>query len=248
MIDEPDKIWKLTPVGRSLVDLENMASRPPYETFFRSPDTLKNLHQEQQRLAKTMNAAYLITAALAFFILLGTTSQEAKVSLFGIEAPVNLLPQQAMSIIMAGIFGYYATQFLSFLMLSLSIQKILSLEKVDSWQFFSAPFDASTLWAVAISPKTVGYRSPRRVALISIMVLIVSAGTVLAQSAVVFIASIYSALAAWNAGGIVNIALGFGSALIVGTSIVGVLLAALWKVPYKLHEDIASTNSPPSKD
>jgi len=191
------------------------------------------MHEEQKRLSRSMNIVYLITGLLAFFILLGNQVHDAKISAFGLEAPLDLLPQQVLAVFMAGIFGLYVTQFLSFAMLSMTIAKVLSMERQDSWQFLAAPFDASTLWATVIGPKTVGYRSPKRAHVLTVLIFLVAGGTVLSHAVIVLLAAGTAAWHAWISGGLVSIALGIMASAIVAASIIGLAATALWRIPYR---------------
>lgn len=243
-MNDPDRTITMTPLGRSLLDLEIMIEDGPHSPFFRSRETIQAMHEEQKRLSKSMNIVYFVTGLMAFFILLGSPTHDAKISAFGLEAPLDLLPQQVLAVFMAGIFGFYVTQFASFVMLSLTIAKVLSMERRDSWQFLAAPYDATTLWATIIGPKTVGYVSPKRAHVLTALILLIAGGTVLSHAIIVLLAAVSAAWLAWFAGGWVSITLGTLALIIVGGSIVALAAATLWPMPYRWPQDEPLPSTP----
>lgn len=237
MADEDDRIWRLTPISRSLVDFDAMVENPPHAGFFRDKETIKAMHEEQKRLSKMLSVAYLITAALAFFMLFATPKTSAKMSFFGIEASLNSLSQQVLAVFLSGVFGYYTTLFLSFIVLTQMIGRILALENKESWVFLGAPFDATGLWGALLVPKRIGYSSPKRLLLSAGLVVMVPILTVMAHALVVGSALAFALVSAWRSPGWLGTACAIGAMFIYVSSMLGCLGALFWRVPFRWPAD-----------
>jgi len=75
----------------------------------------------------------------------GPLPDGAKISAFGIEAPLGVIPQQVIAVLMAVTYGMFGTHFVSFLLLTSMNGRILREEGGEAWHFFVARFDASIL-------------------------------------------------------------------------------------------------------
>lgn len=228
-----DKL-KMTVVSRAMLDFEVMASGQELSDYFRSLEVLKGLSSERQRLSKMLNIFYLVTGALAVLVLAGPSANAVKISFLGIEAPANVLPTQAIAVLMAGVFGFYATQFLSFTLLSLMMARTLTFHRLEGGEFVAAPYDAAALWGTLLTPRVVGYRSPRRVWALSLLILFVSSATVLAHALLILGASWWALKLAWQHGGLLPILLGAGSVSIVSVTVIATIAALAWRVPFQM--------------
>jgi hypothetical protein len=232
-MDEPDPIWKLTVFNRSMVDFDGLLASEKHGPFFRSIETIQGMLKERQRLGRVMNIAYLVSFLGACIVLSGSVLTSAKISVLGVEAPLSLLPAQVIAVLIASVYGFFATQFASYLVLSHMIQRVLAKEGWPSWQFFEARFDATALWAVLTTPKVIGYRSPKRVIVLSVAIFLLSAMMVAAHGMVVLISAISAMMSAWHSGSVVLIALGFASVATTCLSLIGLVAMSLLPVPFR---------------
>jgi hypothetical protein len=236
MIEAPPEQWKLTPLSRSLVDLDHMLDSDSHASFFRSVETLSGLYEEQKRIAARINTLYLLTFLGALVVLSGPLPEGAKLSLMGVEASVKIIPQQIVSVLMAVAYSMFATLFISMLILAQMIDRILKKETQDSWGFIGARFDASTLYAVLIQPKTVGYQSPRRHLVMGFGLAIVAVLSVCAHSFVVVTAAIVALISAWHSGIWYLVVFAGMAAIICLVSIVSLISMIAMPLPFRLSK------------
>jgi len=223
-----------------MIDFQHMLEAEEHASFFRNADTLTALGGESRRLSVTMNIIYLLTFIGACFILSGPLPTDAKFTLFGVEAPAAALPQQVIALITAGMFGFYATLFASYLVLQSMIAHILVREGRESYQFFAARFDATGLWSVIVARKTVGYRSPARQMALTYAIYGVAFGVVAVHAIVVLFATAVSLKMAWQGGHTILVGMGAMSVVIVLVSSVAMLALTSWKMPYRLPDEAKS--------
>lgn len=231
--DVPPEVMKLSPISRSLIDFDIMLASAEHAPFFRNVETIEGLQQEVKRVQSRANIIYVLTFIGALVVMSGPLPEDARFSAFGVEAPLAILPQQVIAVMTGALFAFYCTQFLSLIVVGQMIQRILQKEGHESWQFFAARFDASSLWAVLITPKLVGYRSPRREMALSVAVILVAFGSVFAHAIIVNIAMGFAFLAALGTKSWLLIFFG-GMALAMSTvSTTAVIAALLIKMPYR---------------
>ena len=229
----PPPIWRLTVLERSAFDFQHLLDIERFSAFFRNMETIEGLLSEQKALSKSVNILYLLTFAGACLVIAGPIGAGARVSLFGVEAPISAIPTQVLALVTAAIYGLFATQFMSLFLLSLMCQAILVKEGSPHWPFFAARFNASNLWAVLIAPRTQGYGSPKRHKFLAWAVLAIAGLTIAAHSIVV---AVSSALAFQRALESRNWVLVVFASLAVAITLVsfGALVAAVfWKLPFR---------------
>jgi hypothetical protein len=216
-----------------MVDYDGLLSNARFAPFFRNIDSIEGMIKERQRLGRVMNIAYLFSFLGACIVLSGSSLTSAKITVLGVEAPLSLLPAQVISVLVASVYGFFATQFASYLILAQMIQKTLAKEGWPSWQFFEARFDATALWGVLLTPKTVGYRSPKRAILLSLSIFLLSAMMVAAHGVVVTISTISALISACHTGSVVLIALGLVSVATTTLSLIGLIAMSLLPIPFR---------------
>jgi hypothetical protein len=233
--DAPSEL-KLSALGRAIFDFELMLDGQNHSAFFRNIETLQGLSDEQKRLTKTINVLYLFTFAGSCFILLEPTLKNAEFSFMGIEASVSIVPQQIIALVTAIAYSMFATHFASLMLLMQMIGKILQREGHEAWHFFAARFNATNLWAALITPRTIGYRSPKRHWLAAIGIPLVSVLSVFAHSVVVTTATALATWTAWNSGPWYLIVFAVFSTMITGVSIISLILLVGLRMPFRLDE------------
>lgn len=247
--DKPDPVWRITPLARSLLDFQIMLDSPQHGPFFRNVETIKSLHEEKKRLESQINVLYILTFIGSLIVMSGPLPKDAKFSVFGFEAPLAIFPQQVVAMLTAGLFGYYCTLFFSLIIVQQMAQRILISEGRESWQFFAARFDASSVWSVLVSPKHVGYRSPRREIVFALVIVLVALAIVFAHALIMIMAMILAFLAALQTGSILLIFLGSASLVIAIVSTLAVLVGVLMPMPYRLDaEALAKLDAQPEPE
>jgi hypothetical protein len=108
-MEKPDPVWKLSMLSRAMLDFNIMLNAEGPAPFFRNLETMKDLHEEQKRLALKINIFYAVTFIGALLVLSGPLPTEAKISAFGIEAPLGALPQQVIAVMMAVAYSIFGT-------------------------------------------------------------------------------------------------------------------------------------------
>jgi hypothetical protein len=236
-MEKPDPVWKLSMLSRAMLDFNIMLNAEGPAPFFRNLETMKDLHEEQKRLALKINIFYAVTFIGALLVLSGPLPTEAKISAFGIEAPLGALPQQVIAVMMAVAYSIFGTLFASFLILANMNGKILQAEGWEGWHFFGARFDASTLWATLITPRKIGYASPKRHLWIALAIFLVSSLAVIAHAFVVLTASIIALWIAIETGAWLLAVFGGIASLIVSVTIISVGLAIALPLPFRINEE-----------
>lgn len=239
----PPPVWKLTPLGRSLVDFDVMLRSPEHGPFFRSLETIEGLHGQLTRLHRRVNALYLLTFFGALLVLSGPLPQGTKIAAFGVEAPLAMLPQQVIALLTAGLFGYYSSQFLSVVILTQMSRKILQAGGRESWQFFAARFDATGLWSVLITPKLVGYRSPKRDIGFALLIIVMTFAISFTHAVIVVLAMVLAFIAALQTGSVLLMIFGGLSVAIASVSLLAVLVSVMLPMPYRLERPAAAAES-----
>jgi hypothetical protein len=232
--DVPDPEWKLTTLSRALVDFDILLTSQVHGPFFRSIETITGLFEEQKRLTARINTLYLATFAAACAVLSGPLPNGAKVSVLGIEAPVSIVPQQVIAVVMAVAYGMFASLFASLIILTQMISKILMKEGSEAWQFFSGRFDASGLWGVLILPRYIGYQSPKRHLALGLAILMVAVLSVSAHALVITVATVFALFSAWENGAWYLIAFAAAAAAICMTSIFSLVAMIGLRLPFRL--------------
>ena len=232
--DDPPQELRLTPLSRALVELDILIDSPTYAPFFRSVDTLSGLFEEQKRLTRKLQLLYFTTFLGACLILLGPLPEGLKISLWGMEAPISLIPQQLVGLITAVAYGQYAVLFGSMIVLGQMTQRILQREGAESWQFFAARFDSTLLWASPLIPKHIGYSSPKRHIAVAAMAVLVIFGSVLAHSITSCASTALAWWAAWKSGSAIMILIGSAAAIISVVSFLTMLCMVALRMPFRL--------------
>ena len=143
---------------------------------------------KQRRLTDRLNIFYAVTFIGALLVLSGPLPSDAKISAFGFETPLGVLPQQIIAVMTAVAYSMYGSNFASLLLITQMIARVLRKEEPEGWHFIGARYDGSTLWATLLTPRRVGYASPKRHFAIAILILLVSSLAVLTHSFVVLVA------------------------------------------------------------
>ena len=235
--DLPPSEMKTTPLSRAMAELEILIDSRKYAPFFRNVDTISGLFEEQKRLTKKAQLLYFLTFAGACLILLGPLPSGLRLSLAGVEAPVSLIPQQLIALITAVAFGQYAVLFGSMLALGQMTERILRREGAETWQFFAARFDASTLWAAALLPKQIGYRSPKRHVAIALLIVLVIFASLLAHSLTVCASTAFALWSAWKSGSWILILVALAAVAISLVSFLSVLCLFVLRMPFRSAEN-----------
>ena len=232
-------------LSRAMLDFNIMLGSERSGPFFRHIETIKELHDEQKRLAARINLFYAVTFVGALLVLSGPLPAETKVAALGFEAPLGAMPQQVIAVMMAVAYSMFGTIFASFLILNMMIGRILQAEGWEAWHFFSARFDASSLWATILMPRAVGYASPRRQRAIAYTILSTSYLAVIIHALVVMSASTVALWTAIDKGVWWLVLFGGFATLIVGVTIISLALATFAPLPFRI--DLNEIESLPDK-
>ena len=241
--EQPAPVWKLSMLARALVDFDIMLESENTAPFFRNLETIKDLHQEQRRLTDRLNIFYAVTFIGALLVLSGPLPSDAKISAFGFETPLGVLPQQIIAVMTAVAYSMYGSNFASLLLITQMIARVLRKEEPEGWHFIGARYDGSTLWATLLTPRRVGYASPKRHFAIAILILLVSSLAVLKHSFVVLVAA---ALAFWSAlekDAWLLAAFGGLALIIVAMTTITLLLAVALRLPFRRPVGVEETLS-----
>jgi hypothetical protein len=226
--------WKITALSRAMADFDYLLNSERHGPFFRGIETIAGLFEEQKRLADRINTLYLLTFAGACLVFLGPLPDDAKLSVFGIEASLSLIPQQIFAVVTAVAYSMFATSFASLMVLSQMTSKILQKEDQDGWQFFAGRFDASNLWATMIMPKTIGYKSPKRHLIATIAIIAASFLSVLAHALVVGTAAGIALISAIKTAPWYFVVFAGFSSAITAVSIVSLFALFGWRLPFRI--------------
>tara|TARA_R110001599_G_scaffold755_8_gene3660 strand:+ start:193 stop:942 length:750 start_codon:yes stop_codon:yes gene_type:complete len=243
MEEKPPSIWKLSVFRRSIFDFDIILNSQDHGPFFRSIDTINDLLQEQKSIGYKLNILYFITFVGALLVLSGPLPPDTKIAAFGVEAPIGFFPQQVIAVMMAVAFSFYGTQFVSLSALTQMNAMILSKEGREIWQFFAARFDASLLWSAMMTPRAIGYKSPRRHYVISISIICMSFLTVFAHAVVIITASFVALRTAVAEANWVLIMFGGLSLMICVATVFLFILMFTWKIPFRLDPSEAEQSS-----
>jgi hypothetical protein len=186
------------------------------------------------------NVAYIVTFIGAIFILSDRMPTGAKISLFGVEGGAGALPQQIIAVMIATMFGLYATVMMSAMIVNGMLATILKRVGGESWGFWLARFDAAQLWIVAIDRKRVGYVSPRRHLVFAALIWLVVFGIVFLHAAVVLTAVAFSFWRSQATHSVLLIVFGGAAVSVVAVSILAIFAGLLWKIPYRLAAESES--------
>ncbi|MDB5438031.1 MAG: hypothetical protein JWM33_458 [Caulobacteraceae bacterium] len=104
---------------------------------------LKLLHIRVQIL-------YLITAVLAFILIGGGVQRGASILIFGNTIPVSMLSGPMLAVINAGLFGYYCTNYMSYIVLIGMLRQLNEKETRSHWAFYVADIASDVLWATPL--------------------------------------------------------------------------------------------------
>lgn len=211
-----------------------MLNSPQYGEYLQSMENIASIFSEQKRLETRINIVYVLTFLGALLVMSGPLPKDTKFGAFGVEAPLAVLPQQAIAVLTAGVFGYYCTQFLSLMITSQMILRIFRKQRAESWQFLAARFDVGGIWSVLITPKFIGYASPKREFIFSLAVILMALSVVAAHAMIVNFAMVIAFRGALHTPSRLLIFFGGASLVITAVSTLAVLVALLLPMPYRL--------------
>ena len=194
------QVLSQTMLGKALWDFDRMLSADPPAAFFSGYAAIKEMSEEQKDLIKKCNLLYILTFIGACVIFLGPFPESAKIEFLNIDLPLNLIPQQLISIVMAAMYGQFCIFFASLITIMFMIARILSGEGIPVWQFFFSRFDSSMLWTALIVPRVFEYSSPKIHLIIGKVILLISLSIIIMHGCVVISSSIISLTSALNSG------------------------------------------------
>jgi hypothetical protein len=242
--DDAPSEWKITALSRAMADFDYLLSSERHGAFFRSIETIAGLFEEQKRLTDRINTLYLLTFAGSCLVFLGPLPDAAKLSVFGIETSLSLIPQQIIAVVTAVAYSMFATSFASLMVLSQMISKTLQKEGDDHWQFFAGRFDASGLWATLIMPRTIGYKSPKRHIVAAFAIIAASFLSVVAHALVVGTAAGIALKSAITTAPWYFIVFAGFSVTITAVSILSLIAVLGWPLPFRIAKDDDFENEP----
>lgn len=234
MTDDAPPIWPLTPLSRALADFDAMLDGTPHAAFFRNIETIAGMFDEQKRLGRLCQRIYLLTFVGAFLIFLGPLPAGAKISAGVAEIGLSAIPQQVIAFATASAYAFFVTQFSSLIVLQQMIERVLRREGYESWQFFSARFDASNLWTALFAGKTVGYASPKRHLALTILLGLTSLLAILFHSLIVLAALWAAELSAIASGHIFLKTVATTGAIIGSAAFLALIALVAVRMPFRL--------------
>jgi hypothetical protein len=232
---------KMTAVTRSLADSARLAQRGDFDANPAAHDAVVTMVQELKSLRSKVNLLYLATTIAAFLILSQPTTGEISFELIGLKMPLSVLSKQAISIIMAGAFGYYLSALVSATLLYGTLMLIFQRAAPEGWEYLIARYDADLLWTTLLRPKALGYTATKWERFVSLIVQITNGAVVTGHLVLVMGAIFAAGVAALAAKSKFGIAL---SALaIIGSvgAILGALGALYIKVDYEAPKPTEAT-------
>lgn len=238
----PEKI-SLTPLRRSMIDFELMLDSESHGNFFRSVETIEALFSESKALQKKLQWLYFGSFIGAILILSGPLPDGLNWSFGGASLSLAILPQQLIALATAVAYGMYITHFGSFIILSQMVQMILLREGSESWHYFSARFDSSTLWAAPLMPKTIGYRSPRRHTVVSVILALIPLLSVSLHSITIVGAIGLSTYEAFQSSNWLLYFAGAMSAVVALASALGLVGLMFVKMPFRRYNEAVTASA-----
>lgn len=222
----------MTVLGRSILDFDALLGMDSSRDFFLKAENIEGMFSEQKRLATRLTTFYFLSFILSIVVFIGPLPDSASLSVFGMSAPLHIIPQQIVAVILATCFSTYGTTFVSYLLLSRATTKILEMENGEGWHFVAARYDATSLWASVFTPKSTGYISPISHYIIAISILIVAYLTIMSHIIVINTSVFFALISAIDSGEWWLIALALLSVVITSVTTASLLLMALLKLPY----------------
>jgi hypothetical protein len=226
---------KLTALQRAIAEAQGLANRGDFDALPSSDGALRSMSGEFKALRKKVTLLYVVTTIRAFFILSHTNS-DASVSIFGISVPLSLLSKQALSILLAGAFAYYAGAVVSAAMLYGTMAAIVRRAAPESWEFLLSRYDADQLWTNLLIPKKLGAPSPWSEIFLAGIVSFGNRAVVGAHIALVWGAVISAMMQATKEGGWFGIALSGLALLAVLCATIGAVGAVFVRLTYTLPQ------------
>ena len=216
-----------------MAEAQGLANRGDFDALPPSDGALRSMSGEFKSLRKKITILYVATTVGAFFIL-SHTSGDASVSVFGVSIPLSLLSKQALSILLAGAFSYYAGAVVSAAMLYGTMAAIVRRSAPESWEFLLSRYDADQLWTNLLIPKKLGAPSPKSERFLAGIVSFGNRAVVGAHIALVWGAVISAAMEAVNEGALFGLALSGLALLAVLCATIGALGAVFVRLTYTL--------------
>ena len=158
-VGQDSKIVRLTAIQRALADAIGLANRGDFEKIPASDSALQAMAKELKLLRKKVTILYPATALVAFLIL-SQASDRVVVDVSDIKLPLSILSNQALAVVLAAAFGYYAAATVSAAMLYNTMAAILKRDVPEGWEFLLARYDADYMWTNMLQEKKLGAPSP----------------------------------------------------------------------------------------
>lgn len=230
-----NKIIKLTALQRALAEAHGFSQRGDFDQIPPSDNALRSLAAELKALRKKVVILYVGTT-LGAFLILSNVATNASIEILGASLPLSVLSRQALAVLLAGAFGYYAAAVISAVMVYGTMSAILQRFAPESWEFLLSRYDADQLWTNMLLPKKLGAPSPRAERVIAGIVNGTNKLVVSGHITLIVIAVWASLTAAIDAKSLSGIVLGALAVLAVLGTALGAVAATFLKLKYKLPE------------
>lgn len=226
-------ILRLTALQRAMADAHGLAQRGDFDAVSPSDGTLQAMAAELKVLKNRVWILYAATA-LGSFLVLSQAGATAEIDLLGIKFPLSILSKQALSVLLAAAFSYYAGAVVSAAMLYGTMAAIVMRAATEGWDFLLAKFDAEYLWINMLREKKMGAPSPGSEKAIALMVSVSNRAVVLGHILLVIAAVGVSLREALDSGLFWGIILASLAMIGVLAAAIGGLSACFLKLSYRI--------------
>lgn len=142
--------YRLTPLSKAISAFAWYADDDGIGGRFKTEEFRSGLGKELKILHIRVQILYLITALLAFILIGGGVKGGDSISVMGNTIPVSGLSNSSISIINAGLFGYYCTTYMSYIVAISMLRQLNERPERLHWMFYIADIAGDMLWAATL--------------------------------------------------------------------------------------------------
>ena len=229
----PEFLWK-TLVGRSVFTYQ-AALLGENRSHLLDEQYIEGLCTEKKRITRSLNITFWLTLGLSWALLAQTAKlSEISFTLFGITFPAGFITLHFLLFTLAILFSLTCLRMLSALLIERLIN-VSSEERFGSaWKFYTAKFEADSLWVDLLNLHFGGYRSPSFHMLFTALTLLVVFSISIAQLIFVISAGTVTFLEVWSASqSFIDKAVAIASLTIILSSSLALIIAIL--IPLKFR-------------